>query len=306
MAAVRRAVAGGLSVVGVVALLAGFGLGGRETPPQHAASPAASALGVGALGRLEPKDGVRRVSGPSEMVLVLSQLLVDVGDPVKEGQVIARLDDYPAKQGMVARLESSLAAKQATIAKLRVTLANAELEARRAEELFAQGVSAPSQRDQARMQVDVARAELESEQAQLEVVKTDLRQARMDLERRNIRSPIDGQVLRVHTRAGEKVGSDGIVELGRTDAMYAVAEVYETDIAHVRVGQQARVRSAVLPRELTGTVERIARTVGKKRVFDDDPASRRDARVIEVEVRLDDSPAAAPFTNLQVEVRFVP
>ncbi len=136
------------------------------------------------------------------------------------------------------------------------------------------------------------------------MAKANLRQAHMDLERRSIRSPFDGQVLRVHARAGEKVGSDGIVELGQTQAMYAVAEVYETDIAQVKLGQRARIRSSVLPRELSGVVERIAMTVGKKRVFDDEPASQRDARVIEVEVKLDDSKTAAPFTNLQVEVRF--
>lgn len=276
----------------------------QQQPPARASEPAAT--GVGALGRLLPKNGVRHLSGPSEMVLVLSQLLVDIGDPVKAQQVIARLDDYQVKQGMVARLESSVAAQQATIARLRATLASAELEARRTEELFAQGVIAPAQRDRAQMEVEVARAQLESDLAQLEVAKADLRQAQMDLERRSIRSPIDGQVLRVHTRAGEKVGSEGIVELGETHAMYAVAEVYETDISHVRVGQRARVKSPVLARELTGTVERIAMKIGKRRVFDDDPASSRDARVIEVEVRLDDSRAAAPFTNLQVEVRFVP
>jgi len=299
------------AVVAVIAVvtLAG-GLPGTASTPEAqdrpAARPVPASAGVGALGRILPKNGVRHVSGPSEMVLVLSSLLVDLGDTVKKNQVIARLDDYPAREGLVAKLESSVVAEEATIVRLRASLANAELEAQRSQDLFDRGVMAVSDRDRAKVQADVARAQLDSELAQLNVVKVDLRRAQIEVERANIRSPIDGQVLRVHTRAGEKVGADGIVELGETHAMYAVAEVYETDIARVKVGQKARVTSAALPRELTGTVERIAMKVGRKLIVDDDPAAARDVRVIEVEVKLDDSAAAAPFTNLQVEVRFVP
>ena len=45
---------------------------------------------------------------------------------------------------------------------------------------------------------------------------------------------MDGQILYVHTSPGERVGVKGVVEIGRTDKMYAVAEVYETDIIHVK------------------------------------------------------------------------
>ncbi len=180
------------------------------------------------------------------------------------------------------------------------------MDARRTAELFREGILPPAERDRAAVAVEVARARVESAIAQLKVVEEDLAQARIALERRTVRSPLDGQVIRVHTRSGEKVGGDGIVDLGETSAMYAVAEVWESDIARVRVGQEAWVSSPVLPKELHGRVERVAMEIGKKRVFDDDPASARDTRVIEVEVRLDDSAAAATFTNLQVGVRFVP
>jgi HlyD family secretion protein len=70
----------------------------------------------------------------------------------------------------------------------------------------------------------------------------------------------------------------------------------------VAVGQRARVTSPALPRELLGTVERIGLQVGRLASLGTDPNARSDARVLEVEIRLDDSTDAARFTDLEVEV----
>ena len=117
-----------------------------------------------------------------------------------------------------------------------------------------------------------------------------------------MRAPTAGEVIQVYARRGERIGPNGIVDLGRTDKMYAVAEVYETDILHVRVGQSARIKSPALSQPLTGTVEQIGRRVGKLDLLSTDPTARTDARVVEVKVRLDDSKAVAGLTNLQVTV----
>jgi HlyD family secretion protein len=74
----------------------------------------------------------------------------------------------------------------------------------------------------------------------------------------------------------------------------------------VRPGQRARVTSAALPGPLTGTVEWIRPKVEKQDEIGTDPAARKDARVVEVKVLLDDGAAAAPFTNLQVDVEIEP
>jgi HlyD family secretion protein len=84
--------------------------------------------------------------------------------------------------------------------------------------------------------------------------------------------------------------------------MYAIAEVYETDISRVKVGQGATISSRAIGRPLGGTVERIRQQVRKQDQFGTDPAARKDARIVEVEVRLDDSAPAAALSNLQVEV----
>jgi HlyD family secretion protein len=59
-----------------------------------------------------------------------------------------------------------------------------------------------------------------------------------------VRSPVAGQILKINTRVGEQVNtSQGIVELGRTQQMYAIAEIYETDVGKIRVGQRASIIS---------------------------------------------------------------
>ena len=78
-------------------------------------------------------------------------------------------------------------------------------------------------------------------------------------------------------------------------------EVYETDVARVAIGQRATVTSPALPEPLTGVVEWINLQIGKQDALGTDPAARKDARVVEVEIRLDDSTKAAALTNLQVE-----
>jgi HlyD family secretion protein len=64
--------------------------------------------GVTALGRLQPDNGVIRVAGPSHPSVVIGQLFIDDGDPVRSGQTIAILDSYAATKANVAQLEAEL------------------------------------------------------------------------------------------------------------------------------------------------------------------------------------------------------
>ena len=259
--------------------ISAFGAAPPAELPAVAAAPP-SAQGVAALGRLQPKDGVRRIAGPAKPVAVVSKLLVDKGDSVTKGQLIALLDEADVREAEVARAEARLA--------------NTKAELIRNAELRAGAVVSAAVHDRARFENDAAAAEL--------------RLARAELARNQVSAPIDGQIIDVHARDGERVGPDGIVEIGQTQAMYAIAEVYETDIGRVRVGARARVTSPALPRVLNGTVDRIDMRVGKLDALGTDPAAKTDARVVEVEVRLDagDAAAAASLTHLQVEVTIDP
>jgi HlyD family secretion protein len=121
-----------------------------------------------------------------------------------------------------------------------------------------------------------------------------------------VKSPIDGQIIKVHTKDNESVGNNGIMELGRTSQMYAIAEVDENLVARVKVGQKAIVKSDAFVGEITGEVVKIGSKVGKNSITSTDPADKQDSRVVEVKVRLDSSELVRGLTNLQVKVAIRP
>lgn len=229
---------------------------------------------VAALGRIEP-DQLVRVAGPARIAAVVDRLLVEEDSEVEEGDVLALLD--------------SVGVEEAEVAARRAELEQAERSLERARSLSRQRVAAKADEDAARAERDLAASRL--------------RQAESELERSRVRAPIAGRVLEIHALAGEKVGGDGILELADRDPMLAVAEVWETDVSRVRVGQRAVVRSPALPEgELHGTVRRIASRIGRRDVLDSDPVAAVDARVVEVDIELDTPSAAADRIHLQVDV----
>lgn len=161
---------------------------------------------------------------------------------------------------------------------------------------------------QARSQLDslaeVRPVDVKVAQTEVDRAIARVKQAEISLAQTYVRSPQKGVVMDVHTRAGEVVSNQGIVEIGRTQQMYAIAEVYQSDIQKIQPGQTAKITSEALPETLKGTVERIDRKVQQQSVINTDPSENIDARVVEVHVRLDEasSQTAAQFTNLQVQV----
>lgn len=153
--------------------------------------------------------------------------------------------------------------------------------------------------------VDLKVAELEVEKATIAVAKI-----KADLEDTKVKVPISGQILRINTRVGEQVNTEeGIVELGRTDEMYAIAEVYETDIGKVKIGQPATVSSEYggFTGKLKGTVEHLGLQVGTKELSatsEEDPTQDENSRIVEVKIRLNpvDSQKVSSLTNMQVRV----
>ena len=143
----------------------------------------------------------------------------------------------------------------------------------------------------------VAKAEISRAKAAMERAKINLQQA-------YVLSPQNGQILEIHTYPGELISNDGIVDIGQTSQMYAIAEVYESDIMKVFPGQKVQVIGDVLPVELQGTVEKIGLQVQRQNLITTDPFTNIDNRVIKVHIRLDkaSSEKAANFTNMQVKV----
>lgn len=126
-----------------------------------------------------------------------------------------------------------------------------------------------------------------------------VKRAQTELNQAYVRSPAAGQILKIHTRPGEKISDSGIADLGETAQMVAVAEVYQTDIGKIKLGQQAVVTSQAFPGELQGTVSEIGLQVSRQNVFSNTPGENLDRRVVEVKIRLtpEDSKRVAGLTN---------
>ncbi len=338
---------------------------------------------VVALGRLGPVGGVIKLSVPNAADSRVNQILVQEGDRVEAGQIIAVLQGFERRQrdlaeaektvdlyearlaqtqagtskvadlavqrAAIARVEAQLrterAEREAEIAIATADLREAEATYQRQARLADSGAISHQALDQARRDRDSKRASLSQRQAalanteqtlraqidqaqaslvqlqevrpvdvqvaraELERAKLVVEQRRADLEDTRVRVPIPGQILRINTKVGEQVNTQqGIVELGKTDQMYVLTEVYETQIGQIQPGQRARMRSEYggFQGEIQGQVERISLQVGSPKLQDsgNDPTTDENTRVVEVSIRIDpsDSDKVAGLTNMQVRV----
>ncbi|MBE9051503.1 ABC exporter membrane fusion protein [Nostocales cyanobacterium LEGE 11386] len=150
---------------------------------------------------------------------------------------------------------------------------------------------------------EVRPVDVQAAQSEVENAIASLKQAETDLAAAEIKAPMAGQILKIHTKVGEKIRDVGIADLAQTEQMMVVAEVYQTDIGKIQLGQPAVITSQVFDGELQGTVSQIGLQVNRQNVFSNQPGENLDRRVIEVKIRLnpEDSKRVAGLTNLQVQ-----
>ncbi len=155
---------------------------------------------------------------------------------------------------------------------------------------------------------EVRDVDVQQATAQLAKAIALVKQAEAELEQTYVKALSDGQILKINAHPGELVNQeDGVVEFGQTDRMMAIAEVYESDIHQVKLGQLATIKSesGAFSGEILGEVEQIGLRIGKKTVFTTDPAADVDSRVVEVKIRLDleASDRVSTLTNSKAIVR---
>ena len=151
---------------------------------------------------------------------------------------------------------------------------------------------------------EVRPVDVQTALAEVNAAQAAVKKAQADLDLAYVRSPRNGQILKIHSWDGEIVGNDGIVDLGQTAQMVAVAEVYETDVKRLKTGQKAVITSDAFTEEAIGQVEEIGLQIYKNKVLNTDPTAATDARIVEVKVLLDpiSSRKVKAFTNLEVTV----
>jgi HlyD family secretion protein len=149
---------------------------------------------------------------------------------------------------------------------------------------------------------EVRPVDIQTAQAEIAQAQAAREKAAADLEQAYVRAPQDGTVLKINTRAGEKIATEGIIDLGQTQRMTALLEVYESDVQRIKLGQSAIVTSDAIGQELQGKVSAIGQKVLRQSVVNTDPTSNTDSRVMEVRIELDadSSDQVAKFTNSQV------
>lgn len=256
----------------------------------------------------------------------------------------AKTGEIEAQRATIARIAAERnkerEAQAAAVARLEAQLQNARTEDQRYQNLYRSGAISASIRDSKSLELETAQKLLQEGKANLERIRSAqeqelrearanltriaevrdvdvavaiaesnaaraaLNRARAELDKAYVKAPQDGQILEIHSLPGELVGDRGIVDIGHTKEMYAIAEVYESDIAKVTPGQQAEISSDSLSEKLQGTVESIGLQVRRQNVINSDPSANIDGRVVEVKVRLNEasSQKVAGLTNLQVKV----
>ena len=283
-----------------------IGCGGDQTtkvPSKNSASVSSEAVArpeaVAALGQLEPAGDVRRLAAPTAGVAGtprIEQLLVDEGAVIRRGQVLASFDTK-------AGLEADLAVVEADLASLEDEISLQKLEVSRYSRAATWGAASLVQLE-ARKE-DLVRTEGRREQALAR------RQGLLvDLEDSELVSPLDGLVLEIHAREGERPGSDGVMDIGASQRMQARIEVYESDIAQINLDQQVKLTSenGGFSGQLSGRVIQISPRVQQRDVLSTDPTGDADARVVEVLVALDaaDVSRVIRLAGLKVIARFEP
>jgi HlyD family secretion protein len=127
--------------------------------------------------------------------------------------------------------------------------------------------------------------------------------AHAGLAQTEVKAPVGGHILEILAHAGE-VSSGPLLELGDLSAMVATAEVYQSDLPHIKVGDPASIQ--VLDQAVTGEVDRIGSVVGKNQLLSLDPRALQDRRVVKVAIRLDDAELARRLVNMEVDVAIRP
>ncbi|MBD2124582.1 HlyD family efflux transporter periplasmic adaptor subunit [Trichocoleus sp. FACHB-262] len=256
----------------------------------------------------------------------------------------AKTGEIAAQEAEIARLEEQLegelATQQATIARWQAEVQTANADYNRYLPLYGEGAIAATELDRRRLALQTAQAQLnevkakqsqsantireqirqaranlnriaevrpvdvQAAQAQVDKAIAAVRKAESDLAEASIKAPISGRILDIDAKPGEVVGSAGIAELGQTNEMQVVAEVYQTDISQVQKGQPVAITSESFEGELKGTVSSVGLQVTQQEVTSGKPGENLDRKVVEVRIQIDpkDSQRVASLTNLQVQV----
>ena len=280
-----RRIAGGRRLVGLPAPV-GAGLSFRTAKIERGPLRAA----VSATGTVTP---VRQVQVGSQVSGQIKELFADFNSEVRQGQLIARLDpetyeyrvrqstaDLEAARASVLTAQANVQSALAQLTRAQGDLGEAQRDEQRKRDLLAQNFISAAELDTAKSrtaslaggvavaqsQVDVARAQVQNATAIVRQREAQLASARVDLERTQIRSPVDGVVIKRSVEVGQTVAASlqapelFIIARSLSD-MQVEAAIDEADISRVRDGQKVGFTIDAFPgRNFEGTVRQVRKS----------------------------------------------
>ena len=231
-----------------------------------------------------------------ELVGKQSQFLESLGEQIRGLEAIR---SNPRLRGAVGSLEVEAKRNQKMAAEVEYERAmqGANQSIQSAESLVAQAQAVVREAREAREQL--------AENPGYRPLEKQIELLRLQLGQAAVLAPGSGTVLQVHGVAGERATVLPLIEMADLTQMSCLAEVHESDVGQVRLGQIAEMKSSSLSRTIRGRVRRIDRVVGASQMRSASPLARSDFRSIGVWIQIDpeDVSVASERLQLQVEVR---
>ena len=270
--------------IGTVMVRAAKIRGAQAKSPAIADTPYAAI----AAGKADVEGGVIQVAARAPGTV--REVLVQEGDHVTKGQVLARQEDDQARlAAMTARAD--LAQARAQVAALTVTLGAAHREYDRLAKLAAENWIAKQQLDQAGDAIHTAEAQLGMQQAAIGAAQARLAQAQYNEELTIVRAPVDGVIERRYAQPGSGASTLNVSTMFdlEPDTQHIVrAEVTEAAVPLVATGETVEMTpEADQSHVYKGKVLRRSGVFGARKLLSDDPSEAPDARVVEVVISAD-------------------
>jgi len=288
-----------LQIIGVIGLVAVTAFGATQCTQKKEETKQVAPLErrITALGRLTPKGGNVKLAVPAGVSggnQIVTKWMVDEGDTISEGQTLAYLSSYQELSTAIESAEENLRLSRSLLPFL-------EISREKAKELLNRGSLSQEEYTKTITALKTRKSEVLTNEAELQ-------RARNNLDSSIVKSPLDGQLIKIYSWPGMKPTDDGLALAARTSDMQVWAQVFQTDIGEISQGQLATVKaeSGGFDGELNATVRSIIGEVSERDLFAVSGSNDINARVVLVKLDLEpsDRPRVKQLSGLNVTVTF--
>lgn len=288
-----------LQIIGVIGLVAVTAFGATQCTQKKEQTKEVAPLrrSITALGRLTPRGGNVKLAVPAGVSggnQIVTKWMVEEGDTISEGQTLAYLSSYQELSTAIESAEENLRLSRSLLPFL-------EISREKAEELLNRGSLSKEEYTRTITSLKTRKSEVLTNEAELQ-------RARNNLDSSIVKSPLNGQLIKIYSWPGMKPTDDGLALAARTSDMQVWAQVFQTDIGRINQGQRATVKaeSGGFDGELNAKVRSIIGEVSERDLFAVSGSNDINARVVLVKLDLEptDRSKVKQLSGLNVTVTF--